>query len=425
MKRPGFDTLAIHGGYDPSENRGCVSPPIYQTDAYAFGSSGQAGRLFALEEEGDVYSRLSNPTVGVFEKRMALLEGGAGAVAFSSGHAAIYSAAASVCGCGDEIVSDIRIYGGAINMLSQTLGQFGIKTVFVNGDDPRAWEAAVTDRTRLFFFETVGNPNASVSDIEMITAIAERHGILTMADSTFTTPYLIRPLEWGADLVVHSATKFICGHGSAMGGVVIDGGKFRYEGNPRYTAFYSPDPSYHGVNFCERFPDAPFAARLRSKYLRDIGGCLSAFSAYLMLTGLETLPVRMARHCENAEKVAGFLASHPRVLRVNYPGLAGSPYHERAARYLPRGCGSIFTCELAGGRAAAARFMDSLRLFANVANVGDLRSMVIHPATTTHAQLTDSQLAEAGIGAGTVRVSVGLEDPEDLILDLGQALESV
>ena len=425
MEKPGFDTIAIHGGYDPKANNFCMTPPIYETNAYDFGTTDRAAALFGLKEDGDIYSRISNPTVRFFEDRMVLLEGGTGAVAFSSGHNAIFSLIANLCESGDEIVSARKIYGGAVNMFGQTYAQFDVKTTFVDGDNLLAWEEAITDRTKLFFFETVSNPGAAVADIAPICEIAHRHGVLVVVDSTFTTPYLCRPFEFGADIVVHSATKYICGHGNAMGGIVIESGKFDYKNNPRYRQFDEPDASYHGVVFAEDFANAPFCARLRSKYLRDIGGCMSANTAFLMLIGLETLSLRMKKHCENGEAIAKYLLTHPKVKSVSYPSLPGSKYLRTCQKYLPNGCGSVFTCELGGDRKNCAEFMDRLKIFANVSNVCDSRSMVNHSASTTHAQLDEKQLAAAGISEGTVRFSVGLEDPADLIADLEQALSVV
>ena len=422
MKNPGFDTIAVHGGYEPKENNFSMTPPIYQTNAYDFVTTERAAALFGLKEDGDIYSRISNPTVRVFEDRMALLEGGSAAVAFSSGHNAIFSLVTNLCESGDEIVAARKIYGGAVNMLGQTFGQFGVRTTFIDSDNLLAWEEAITDRTKLFFFETVSNPGAAVADIAPICEIAHRHGILVVVDSTFTTPYLCRPFEFGADIVVHSATKYICGHGNAMGGIVIESGKFDYRNNPRYRAFGEPDASYHGVVFARDFPNAPFCARLRNKYLRDIGGCMSPNTAYLMLIGLETLSLRVKKHCENGETVAKYLQAHPKVKNVSYPSLPGSKYLRVCKKYLPNGCGAVFTCELGGDRAKCAEFMDRLKIFANVSNVCDSRSMVNHSASTTHAQLDAKQLAAAGISEGTVRFSVGIEDPADLVADLEQAL---
>ncbi|HPF56848.1 MAG TPA: aminotransferase class I/II-fold pyridoxal phosphate-dependent enzyme, partial [Clostridiales bacterium] len=376
MKNPGFDTIAVHGGYDPKEHNFCMTPPIYQTNAYDFGTTDRAAALFGLQEDGDIYSRISNPTVRIFEDRMTLLEGGAAAVAFSSGHNAIFSLVANLCESGDEIVAARKIYGGAVNMLGQTFGQFGVRTNFIDGDNLLAWEESITDRTKLFFFETVSNPGAAVAEIGPICEIAHRHGVLVVVDSTFTTPYLCRPFEFGADIVVHSATKYICGHGNAMGGIVIESGKFDYLNNPRYRQFAEPDASYHGVVFAKDFADAPFCARLRSKYLRDIGGCMAANTAYLMLLGLETLSLRMKKHCENGEIIAEYLLEHPKVKSVSYPALSGSKYQRVCKKYLPNGCGAVFTCELGGDRDQCAEFMDRLKVFANVSNVCDSRSMV-------------------------------------------------
>lgn len=422
MSEFGFDTLAIHGANDPQAHAGVICPPIYQTNAYDLGTTENAAELFELRKPGHLYSRISNPTVAMFEDRMAMLEGGAASVAFSSGHNAIFSVACCLAGAGDEIVSSSMIYGGAINLFGVTLKNLGVGVRFVDCDDLDAWEKAITPKTKFVFFETVGNPNANVADIQKIAEIAHSKGVVVVCDATFSTPYLCRPIEWGADIVIHSATKFICGHGNAMAGIVTDSGKFQFAENPRYRAFYEPDPSYHGVIYTRDFAEAPFAARLRTQILRDIGGCLAPMNAYYMLIGLETLSLRMDRHCQNARKVAEFLAECPKVKKLNYPGFPSSPYYERAQKYLPNGVGSIFTFEIDGGREEGGKIMDRLKIFSNVANVGDLRSMVIHPATTTHSQLTAQQLEAAGIGEGTVRISVGLETAEDLIADLQQAL---
>ncbi|MEG1849711.1 MAG: aminotransferase class V-fold PLP-dependent enzyme, partial [Oscillospiraceae bacterium] len=323
---------------------------------------------------------------------------------------------------GDEIVSSICIYGGAINMMGVTLGNLGIKTVFVDPGKPEEWEAAITDKTRAFFVEVVGNPNANVADIEALAAIAHRHGIVMIVDSTFTTPALIRPIEHGADVVIHSATKFLCGNGTAMCGIAVDAGTFSFEGNPRYPQYNNPDVSYHGLVFGKDFGNVGFATRLRALILRDVGACVSPFNAFLCLNGIETLSLRMKKHSDNALAVAQYLASHPGVEQVNYPALPQSPYKALADRYLPRGAGGVFTFSLKGSRDTGARFIDALGLLMNVANVGDSRSMVIHPATTTHSQLSDEQLLRAGISAQTVRISVGLEDVADILADLEQAI---
>jgi len=419
----GFDTLVTRGGYAPDKEFGSVVPPIHQTTAYTFESTDYARELFELKRPGNIYTRLNNPTVDALERRVAALDGGAAAVAFSSGHAAIISLMLNLCVSGDEIVSSLHIYGGAINLLGVTLGNLGIRTRFVSGDSREDWESQINDKTKVLFVEGVGNPNANVADLGMLAGLSAKYGIPLVVDSTFTTPYLQRPLEHGAHMVVHSATKFLGGSGNSMAGVVVDGGTFKFAGNPRPPQYNNPDPSYHGMIFATDFGSVGFATRLRGLILRDLGGCLSPFNAFLILTGIDTLAVRMERHCKNALAVASWLEQDPHVARVNYPGLPSSPYHALAGKYLPKGAGSVFTCELKGGREAGGKFIDSLQLFLHVANVGDVRSLVIHPATTTHSQLTDTQLAAAGITPGTVRLSVGLEDPADLIADLRQALE--
>ena len=419
-----FDTLAVRAGYTPDSDNHCVAPPIYMNNAYAFESVEYAKELFELRATGNIYSRLSNPTVDVLEQRVAALDGGVAAVAMSSGHAAMFSTFLNLAKAGDEIVSSICIYGGAINLLGITLGNLGIKTRFVDPANLDEWEAAVTDKTRAFFVEVVGNPNANVADIEAIAAIAHKHGIPMIVDSTFTTPALFRPIEHGADIVIHSATKFLCGNGTAMCGIAVDAGTFKFEGNPRFPQYNEPDQSYHGKIFATDFGNMGFAVRLRALILRDVGACLSAFNAFMCLNGIETLPLRMKKHSENALAVAEHLAAHPDVEFVNYPGLKTSPYRELAEKYLPKGAGGVMTFGLKGTRETGAKFIDSLQLLMNVANVGDSRSMVIHPATTTHSQLSDEQLVRAGISAQTIRLSVGLEDVEDIIADIDAAIEA-
>lgn len=417
-----FDTKVIQSGYDGDPVTHSAVPPLYMTNAYTFDSTDHAKRLFELSEAGNIYSRLQNPTCEFFEKKIADLDGGVGALSFASGHAAIFNTVVNLCEEGDEVVSSINIYGGAINMLGISLKRLGITVKFVDPDDFEAWENAVTDRTKLFFTEIVGNPNVNVADLEKIASIAHKHGIPFAADSTFTTPYLCRPIEFGADLVIHSATKFLAGHGSVMAGVVVDSGKFNFKGNPRFPLFNQPDPSYHGTVFADMGAQA-FILRLRALVTRDFGACLSPFNAYLSIIGVETLSLRMAKHCENALAVAEFLEGCPQVEKVNYPMLKSSKYHELAKKYIPKGAGGVFTFELKGGRAAGAKFMDSLKLLKIVANVGDVRSMVIHPATTTHSQLSAEQLRQAGISENTVRLSVGLEDKADIIADIEQAIK--
>ena len=417
-----FDTKVIQSGYDGDPITHSTVPPLYMTNAYSFDSTDHAKRLFELSEPGNIYSRLQNPTCEFFEKKISDLDGGVGALSFASGHAAIFNTVVNLCQEGDEVVSSINIYGGAINMLGVSLKRLGINVKFVDPDDFEAWENAITDRTKLLFTEIVGNPNVNVADLEKIAEIAHRHGIPFAADSTFTTPYLCRPIEFGADFVIHSATKFLAGHGSVMAGVVVDSGRFKFKDNPRFPLFNAPVRSYHGVVFAD-LGESAFILRLRALITRDFGACLSPFNAYLGIIGIETLSLRMARHCENALAAAEFLESRSEVEKVNCPMLKSSKYYQRAQKYIPKGAGGVFTFELKGGREAGAKFMDSLKLLKIVANVGDVRSMVIHPATTTHSQLTPEQLKQSGISENTVRLSIGLEDKADIIADLDQALE--
>jgi O-acetylhomoserine (thiol)-lyase len=361
-----------------------------------------------------------NPTNGFLEERITALEGGVGALAFSSGHAAMFNVFVNLCQAGDEIVSSADIYGGAINMMDVSLRRLGISVKFVNPDDLTAWEAAVTDKTRLFFTELIGNPNANISDIEKIAEIAHKHCIPFMVDGTFNTPFLCQPLKHGADIVVHSATKMLSGHGHVMAGIVVCGG-FDYKDNPRFPLFNEPDVSYHGVIFADLGKMA-FILRLRALIMRDFGSCLAPFNAFMVMLGVETLALRMERACENALKAAKFLEAHPEIENVNHPGLTGNKYHELAKKYLPKGVANIFTFNIKGDRSRAARFMDALELIQNVANLGDIRTQVVHPATTTHSQLSKDALEAAGVREGTVRISVGLETIADIIGDLEQAL---
>ncbi len=418
-----FNTKVIHSGYDTEQTTHSVVPPIYPTNAYVFDNAENAKRLFSLEEPGNIYSRLGNPTCDVLEKRIADLDGGVGALGFSSGHAAIFNTVVNLCCEGDEIVSSANIYGGAINLLGITLDRLGIKVKFVNPDDLSAWEKAVTPKTKMFFTEVVGNPNANVSDLSAIAEIAHKNGIPFVVDSTFTTPYLCRPIEFGADIVIHSATKYLSGHGSVMAGIVVDSGKFKFKDNPRFPLYNDPDPSYHGMIFADLGAPA-FIMRLRALVTRDVGACLSPFNAYITMLGVETLPLRMDRHCENALAVAEYLEQCPQVESVSCPMLKSNKYHALAEKYAPKGTGGVFTFELKGGKQAGVKFMDSLKLLKIVANVGDVRSMVIHPATTTHSQLSSEQLRAAGITENTVRLSIGLEDIEDIIGDLEQAIKA-
>ncbi|MEA5010800.1 MAG: O-acetylhomoserine aminocarboxypropyltransferase/cysteine synthase family protein [Angelakisella sp.] len=418
----GLDTLALHAGFRADQIEGSTEVPIHQTSAYMFQSTQHAQELFELKAAGNIYSRLGNPTVTVLEERVAALEGGVGAVAFASGHAAIFSTILCLCQTGDEVVSSLNIYGGAINMFGVTLGNLGIKVNFVTGNDAAGWEAKITPKTKVLFVEVVGNPNANVADLEAISAVAKKHGIPFIVDSTFTTPALIRPKEFGADIVIHSATKFMGGHGTSLAGIAVDCGTFRFEGNPKFPYYNEPDVSYHGVVFAKDFGAAGFATRLRALILRDLGGCLAPMNAWLILQGMETLGLRMERHCQNAVAVAQYLKNHPAISFVSCPALPESPYYSLAQKYLGGKGGAVFTFGLKGGRQAGGKFIDSLKLAANVANVGATKTQVIHPATTTHSQLSEEQLAASGISGETVRISVGIENVEDIIADLEQAL---
>jgi len=422
MSQYKFDTKMVHSGYQVEPTTKSVTPPLYLTNAYQFDDSQYAQELFELKQGGNIYPRLQNPTNDILEARVADLDGGVGALSFASGHAAIFNTMVNLASEGDEIVASNAIYGGAINMLGVTLKRLGITVKFVDPDDLNSWEHNINEKTRALFFEVVGNPNANVADIEAICEIGHRHGIPVIADSTFTTPYLCRPIEFGADFVIHSATKFLGGHSTVMGGIVVDSGNFVFKGNKRFPLYNEPDQSYHGIIFADLGPTA-FISRLRALITRDLGACLSPFNAFMLLQGIETLSLRMQRHCENADKVVAFLASNDSVSFINYPSLPDSPYKALADKYLPNGVGSVFTFGLKGGREAGRKFIDSLQLLKHVANVGDVRSLVIHPATTTHSQLSADQLKDAGISEETVRLSIGLEDAEDIIADLDQAIK--
>ena len=419
-----FETKALHEGWTPDPQTHSTAVPLYLTNAYAFDSTEYARRLFALEEAGNIYTRLSNPTSDVFEKRIAALEGGVGALATSTGHAAIYAIMLTLAACGDELISSSCIYGGAINLLSNTMARSGIKTTFVHPTDLAGFEAAITEKTKVIFAEAVGNPSCDVTDIDALAEIAHRHGIPLVIDNTFPTPYLLRPIEHGADIVIHSSTKYIGGHGTVMGGIVVDSGKFPWKGNPRFPEMNAPDPSYHGIVFSDVFGDAAFITKLRVCTMRDLGFAPSPFNSFMMIQGLETLALRMERLTASARRVTEFLENSPYVDNVRSPYVASNQYYALAQRMLPNGYGGMLSFDLKGGRAAGARFIDALKLIANVANLGDVRTIVSHPASTTHSQLDDSQLASAGISAGTIRVSLGLEAIDDILADIAQALEA-
>ncbi|AEH50349.1 homocysteine synthase [Pseudothermotoga thermarum] len=418
----GFDTLQVHAGQIPDPTTGARAVPIYQTTSYVFKSTEHAAKLFALEEEGNIYTRIMNPTTDVFEKRMAALEGGVGAVAVASGSAAITYAILNITSAGDEIVSASTLYGGTYNLFANTFKKFGITVRFVDPDDPENFKKAINERTKAIFVETIGNPNANLVDMEKIAKIAHEHGIPLIVDNTFATPYLFRPFEHGADIVVHSATKFIGGHGTSLGGVIVDSGKFDWEASGRFPELTQPDPSYHGLTFTKAFKEAAYIVKVRAQLLRDTGACISPFNSFLLLLGLETLSLRMEKHLYNTRKIVEFLSSHPAVEWVNYPNLPTSKYYELAKKYFPKGAGSIFTFGLKGDVEACKRFIESLQIFSHLANVGDAKSLAIHPASTTHSQLSEEDMLKAGITLNMVRLSIGIEDVDDLIWDLDQAL---
>jgi O-acetylhomoserine (thiol)-lyase len=422
----GFRTRALHAGGVPDPVTGARAVPIYQTTSFVFEDTTDAAALFALQKYGNIYSRIANPTVAAFEERVASLEGGLGAVATSSGQAAEFLTFAALAGAGDHIVAGASLYGGTLTQLDVTLRRFGVETTFVRGTDPADYAAAVTDRTRLVFAEVVANPSGEVADIAGLAAVAADAGVPLVVDSTTATPYLCRPIEHGADVVIHSATKFLGGHGTTLGGVVVEAGRFDW-GNGRYPAFTEPVPSYGGLSWWGNFGEYGFLTKLRAEQLRDIGASLSPHSAFLLLQGVETLPQRVREHVANAQRVAEWLAADDRVAWVAYAGLPDHPHHERARRYLPEGPGSVFSFGVrpagpGSGRDAGRRFIESLQLCSHLANIGDTRTLVIHPGSTTHQQLTDGQLTDAGVPPDLVRISVGIEDVDDILWDLDQGL---
>jgi len=414
----GLSTLALHAGAAPDPATGARATPIHLTAAYVFPDSEQAAGLFNMERSGHVYSRISNPTVAVLEERIAALEQGVGAIGTASGQAALHLAIATLAGAGSHIVASRALYGGSHNLLHYTMSRFGIETSFVDPRDLDAWRAALRPTTRLLFGETLGNPGLDVLDIERVAEIAHAHRVPLLVDSTFTTPWLIRPFEHGADLVYHSATKFLCGHGTVIGGLLVDSGRFDWVATGRFPELTSPYDGFHGMVFAEESTVAPFLLRARREGLRDFGACLSPMNAFQILQGIETLGLRMDRLVANARRVVEFLASHPQVSRVAWPELASHPDHALARRLLPRGCGAVFSVDLKHDRAGGRRFVESLSLFSHLANVGDAKSLVIHPASTTHFRMDAAALAAAGIGEATLRLSIGLEDVDDLIDDL-------
>lgn len=416
-----FDTLQVHGGQQPDESTGARAVPIYQTSSFVFKNTDHASAVLNFEEEGNTYTRISNPTNAVLEQRIAALEGGVGALAVASGSTAVTYSIFNLAGAGDEIVAANSLYGGTYNLLDVSLPKLGITTVFVSPDDPENFRHAITDRTKALFIEVIGNPGLSVSDIRAIADIAHEHGLPLIVDNTFGSPYLIRPFEHGADIVVHSATKYIGGHGTSIGGLIVDGGTFDWTSG-RFPGFTEPDRSYNGLRYVEKFGELAYITKVRVQVLRDMGAAMSPFNAFLLLQGLETLSLRLEKHLANTRIITKYLEEHPDVAWVNYPGLPSSPSYELAQRYFPKGPGSIFTFGLKGGFEAANRFINSLKLFSHLANVADAKSLVIHPASTTHAQLSPEQQLAGGITPDLIRLSIGIEDDEDLLEDLAQAI---
>ena len=418
-----FETLQLHVGQeqpDPATDARAV--PIYQTTSYVFEDCAQAQERFDLSQPGNIYTRIMNPTTDVFEKRIAALEGGIGALAVASGSAAVTYAVQNIAHAGDHIVSANTIYGGTYNLFAHTFADFGIDVTFVNPDEQGCFEAAIRPNTKALFIESLGNPNCSIIDIKAVADVAHKHGIPLIIDNTFATPYLLRPIEYGADIVVHSATKFIGGHGTSIGGIIIDSGNFDWAASGKFPYLTEPDPSYHGVRFTEAVGAAAYITKARVTLLRDTGAALSPFNSFLFLQGLETLSLRVERHVDNALKVAEYLSKHPKVKRVNHPALPESPYYELYKKYFPKGAGSIFTFEIEGGAEDAKAFIDKLKIFSLLANVADLKSLVIHPASTTHSQMNEQELVASGIKPGTIRLSVGTEHIDDLLYDIEQAL---
>jgi len=421
LTHPRFDTLQAHAGQIPDPATKSRAVPIYMTTSYTFDSVEDAAEVFALQKEGNIYTRIMNPTTDVLEKRLAALEGGAAGLAFSSGMAAITAAILNVAASGDEILSAQSLYGGTYTLFSRRFPErYGIKVRLFDIDDLSGMEKAINEKTRALYFETIGNPGMNVPDIEALTALAHRHGLPVIVDNTFASPYLIQLKDFGVDVSVHSLTKYVGGHGAAIGGAIVDLGTFPWKGNPRFPDFNLPDDSYHGMVYADQ--SAPFATKARVQGLRDVGACISPFNSFLLLMGLETLSLRVERHCRSAEKIAAFLKGHPAVCWVNYPGLPGGPYYERVQKYLPKGAGGILTFGIKGGYKAGVKFIEALTLFSHLANVADAKSLIIHPASTTHGQLSEEELNLAGVPADMIRVSVGLEDVLDLIEDLDAAL---
>ena len=420
----GFETLAIHAGAQPDPATGARATPIYQTTSFVFDDVDHAASLFNLQQFGNIYSRLTNPTVAVLEERVAALEGGTAACATSSGHAAQFIALLNVMRPGNEIISSQKLYGGSITQFNETFPQFDWHVRFADPTDPASFEAEVTDQTRAIFIESTSNPEGVIADIEGIAEVAKRAGVPLICDNTMPTPFLCNPLKHGADIVIHSMTKYLGGHGNSMGGVIVDGGSFDWHQNDKFPLMTEPTKAYHGVKFAETFGDFGFAIRSKAIGLRDLGPCLSPFNAFMILAGIETLPLRMQRHAENALAVATFLQSHPAVAWISFPGLTSSPHYEAGRRYMPNGTGAVFTFGVKGGFDAGVKVVEHCELFSHLANIGDTRSLIIHPASTTHRQLDEAQAEAAGAGPDVIRLSIGLETAGDIIADLDQALTS-
>jgi len=423
-KYPGFDTLALHAGQSPDPATGSRAVPIYQTTSYVFRDTEHAASLFNMERAGHVYSRISNPTVAVLEERIAALEGGVGAIATASGQAALHLAVATLMGAGGHIVSSGSLYGGSHNLLGYTLRRFGVETTFVSPRNPENFRKEIKSNTRLIFGETLGNPGLDVLDIPAVAKIAHEAKVPLLVDATFTTPYLMKPFELGADLLYHSATKFLGGHGVAIGGLLVDSGRFDWEASGKFPVLTAPYEGFHNMDFEEESGTRAFLLRARREGLRDFGACMAPMTAFQILQGVETLHLRMPRHVESTRRVIQYLSSNPQVEKILYPEIPGHPDHELAKKLLPKGAGAVFSFDIKGGRAAGKSFIESLRVFSHLANVGDAKSLVIHPATTTHYRMSDEDLKKSGIGPGTVRLSIGLEDPQDLIDDLDRALKA-
>ena len=420
-----FETLQQHAGQVPDPATGARAVPIYQTTSYVFENTQDGEDQFGLKKPGFIYSRLANPTWDVLEKRIAALEGGTAALATATGAAAISLSLINLAGAGDEIIAAPTLYGGTIELFTDTFKHLGITVKYADPDDPQSFAALITDKTKAVYLESLGNPAINIPDFEAIAEIAHKNGIPVLVDNTFATPFLFRPFEHGADIVLHSATKFIGGHGTTLGGLIVEKGDFDWEGSGRFEELVKPDESYGGLSFVKDVPGASFVTRVRAKYLRDLGASLSPFNTWLLIQGLESLSLRIERHVSNAQKVADFLENHPKVTKVNYPSLPSSPYYKLAQKYFPKGTGSIFSFELQGGREAARRFIDAAQIFSDLANVGDSKSLLVHPASTTHQQLSEEAQRACGITPGTIRISVGLENIEDLFAAVEKALETI